>query len=459
MNRLLLAATLSLLLCLFASLVPVSSQNPPADPLEISRDLLFLAPDRIQPWEYGSETGEARLEFVSAKYLYVYSGGTQGLPASPDGDGLGWRVSPNEHPSSQPEPERKNKLSFSLGGEDYTVSGASDDERATVELRRTGAAEPFASAVVWTRDRLATAWLPYLQRGHKGLTEARLRHDLEVGDPILYAIDHSGDSVWVAVGHSTGEGELGLGTVVRFDVKAKEAKALQPAELATCAVTQLAPNGADSLLLGTRRQYEGTILPCAGLLNFHPSNGKVETIALTGTPPQGAVVTALGSGWVATDQGICRIGQGTGKPCWRIVPTVTLKSPTPVNNRPGQKPSGNLKPGDYEVLWANQNFLEVATKDSFDAWLAADDYAEAAARHFDVEPYKLLNSSNGPAPIRPLAKPRSDPLVGALVYRALLEKLPAPEGAPLGWVRVRARVGWIPRAKLEIVPRLVAVEK
>src|SRR2546427_6593368 len=44
---------------------------------------------------------------------------------------------------------------------------------------------------------------------------------------------------------------------------------------------------------------------------------------------------------------------------------------------------------------------------------AGDDFAEAAARNFDAEPYKLLNSANGgPAPIRPLVKPGGDPLAG-----------------------------------------------
>ena len=45
---------------------------------------------------------------------------------------------------------------------------------------------------------------------------------------------------------------------------------------------------------------------------------------------------------------------------------------------------------------------------------------------------------------------RSDPLAGALVYRAPLERV-GPATAE-GWQRVRARFGWISRAQLEIVP-------
>jgi hypothetical protein len=112
------------------------------------------------------------------------------------------------------------------------------------------------------------------------------------------------------------------------------------------------------------------------------------------------------------------------------------------------------------VRWANTAFLEVVTKDSFDAWIAADDFQEAAARNFDLEPYKLLNtSSGGPAPIRLLAKPGGDsPAAGALVYRAALERLSSPAPAPAGWEHVRAHIGWIERKNLEVLPKIVPAE-
>ena len=47
------------------------------------------------------------------------------------------------------------------------------------------------------------------------------------------------------------------------------------------------------------------------------------------------------------------------------------------------------------------------------------------------------------------------PLSGALVYRAPLEKLATPPGTPAGWVKVRARTGWIAREKLDVAPKLV----
>src|SRR5437870_12219456 len=111
-------------------------------------------------------------------------------------------------------------------------------------------------------------------------------------------------------------------------MKAKEAKAFQPPELATCAVTQLSVRGSDALLLGTRRQYEGTMLPCAGLVSFQPSTGKTATMAAAGSPLAGAVVTALHGGWVAPDKGTCASDQATATTCWRILPGFSLKSAT-----------------------------------------------------------------------------------------------------------------------------------
>lgn len=436
-------ALLSLLPCLLASLLPAFSQRLPADATEMSRDLLYLAPDRI---EFGtSDAPETR--FIGRFFTYRYV------------EREGWSVRRNAAPASQAEPERKAKRSFQSAGETYTLVPDSDDDRATLTLIREGDAEPLVTAVLWNREQLAAAWLPYLQKARKGLTEASLRQELEVGDPVIHTVVAGRNPVWVAVGHSTGEGELGIGIVVRFDTQAKQARVLRPAGLSTCDVTHLVTYGRDAVLLGTRRQHEGTISPCDGLESLHVDSGQIEPITLTGASAPAGVITALGSTdrvWVATDSVICGgAPEGTWQ-CWRIAPTITLKSATPVANRPGEKSGGDLKPGDYEVLWANQNFLEVVTKDSFDAWLAADDFADAVARNFDAEPYKLLNSaSGGPAPIRPLSKPDSDPLEGALVYRAPLEKLPSPPGAPTGWVRVRAHIGWIPRGNLEVLPKLV----
>ncbi len=427
--------------------LPLSAQDQPSDAAEITRDLLFLAPEEM-PRVPG---GAARPVALGRSFQYTFG---------PDGQ---WLIDDRiGHPRRAEGPDAKRgKVPFTWGGAQYALAGHSDDDRAMLEVLKSGEAEPLVEAFLWNRELLAAAWFPILQKQKRGMTPDRFRQDLEVADPLIYALQAAGDFLWVALGHSTGEAEVGLGTIIRFDLRARQAKLYQPPELATCAVTQMLVASDNSVWFAAQRQYEGTILPCAGVMRLDPATGEIRKIAPAGNPQVSSVVTLIGESegvWIGTDSGICK-GSANGRwQCWRIVPTVSLKTETPVSNRPGEKPSGKLSPGDYEVLWANVGFYEVATKDSLDAWLAADDFAEAAARNFDIEPYKLLNTASPPAVIRLLDKPGGDPLGGAISYRAPLEKLPAPQGTPPGWVRVRAHIGWIPRGNVQVVPKIVPVE-
>lgn len=431
-------------LCFFTSLLPflASSQEQPSDAAEITRDLLFLAPQRMEPKKTGAT-------FLSRGFRYAFAANGE------------WTVEPLKDASAEISGGKRGKAPFTWKGAQYALVGHSDDDRAMLEIRKDGDAAPLVEAFLWHRESLAAAWFPVLQKQKRGMTADQFRQDLEVADPLIYAMQVAGDSLWVALGHSTGEAEVGLGTVIRFDLAAKQAKLYQPPEVATCAVTQMVVASDHSVWFAAQRQYEGTILPCAGVMRLDPSSGEMRKIALAGAPPADSIVTVIGESggiWVGTDSSLCK-GAATGPwQCWRIVPTVSLKNEAPVSNRPGEKPSGKLAPGDYEVLWANVGFYEVATKDSLDAWLAADDFAEAAARNFDSEPYKLLNTASPPAAIHLLDKPGGEPTGAATSYRARLEKLPTPQGTPPGWVRVRARIGWIPRGELQVMPKLVPVE-
>jgi hypothetical protein len=430
--------------CFFASLLPflASSQEQPSDAVEITRDLLFLAPQRMEAKKTGAT-------FLSRGFRYTFAANGE------------WTVEPLKDASAEIPGARRGKAPFTWKGAQYALVGHSDDDRAMLEVRKDGDAAPLGEAFLWNRESLAAAWFPALQKEKRGMTAEQFRQDLEVADPLIYAMQVVDDLLWVALGHSTGEAEVGLGTVIRFDLAAKQAKLYQPPEVATCAVTQMLIASDNSVWFAAQRQYEGTILPCAGLMRLDPSSGEIGKIALASILPADLIVTVIGEAggiWVGTDSRLCK-GAATGPwQCWRVVPTVALKSETPVSNRPGEKPSGKLAPGDYEVLWANVGFYEVATKDSLDAWLAADDFAEASARNFDAEPYKLLNTASPPAAIHLLDKPGGEPAGAATTYRARLEKLPAPQGTPAGWVRVRARIGWIPRGDLQVVPKLVPVE-
>lgn len=440
------------------------AQDAPLDASEISRDLLYLAPSHVEFRTAGDTTWNA---FAGARFEY----------AAPHEAGV-WSIVRVATPAAESR-EKQRVFAVEIDGRKdlsrYEVVGASDDDRATLALRQQGEREPLATATLWDRGQLADAWLPALRKEKRGLTLDGLRQDLEVADPEVRAMANYPANkpagiqpILVAVGQSTGESELGLSTIVKFEPDTRDVKVYHVPGALTCEVSAVGASmnarAVTTVWFGMRAVREGTIGPCGGLSKLDVQTRQVTPAAADGRGlPIGSIVTVFGPGeqnslGMATDAGICTLVRNSESDwsCWRFVPTVTLKDAAAVANRPGDKPYGQLKASDYEVLWANQNYLEVATPDSFDAWLAADDFAEAAAHNFDVEPYKLLNTaSGGPGPIRPLAKPGGEPLSGALVYRAPLEKLPAPAGTPAGWVKVRARVGWIAREKLEVVPKLV----
>jgi hypothetical protein len=447
-------------------LAPSVAQDSPLDASEISRDLLYVAPSHVE------------MRAAGDSYSYGFAGNRFEY-AAPHEAGV-WSIVPVAAPVVESH-EKQRVFAVEVDGRKdfsrYELVGGSDDDRATLALRRKGESESLATATLWDRGQLADAWLPELRKDKRGLTLDGLRQDLEVADPEVratanYPASKSADNqpILVAVGQSTGESELGLSTIVKFEPDTRDAKVYHVPGALTCEVSAVGASmnarAVATVWFGMRAVREGTIGPCGGggLSKLDVQTRQVTLAAGDGKRlPIGSVVTVFGPGEqnslvMATDAGICTLVRNSENDwtCWRFVPTATLKEAAPVANRPGDKPYGQLKPGEYEVLWANQNYLEVVTMDSFDAWLAADDYTEAAARNFDAEPYKLLNTaSGGAAPIRPLAKPGGEPLSGALVYRAPLEKLAAPASTPAGWVKVRARVGWIAREKLDVVPKLI----
>ena len=110
--------------------------------------------------------------------------------------------------------------------------------------------------------------------------------------------------------------------------------------------------------------------------------------------------------------------------------------------------------GSYEVRWANAVFFEVVTPDAAEGWVEAEDLKDYEPRQFDAPAYELGNAyGGGPGVMRLLEKPEGDPLAAAQVYRTTLER--TGEANERGWQRVRARVGWIRREKLNVTPQLL----
>ena len=427
------------LFCLLCLPPAMHAQQPLVDAADISRELLYHAARRV-------ETTGQQVIFRAAQFAYRFEPSTSQ-----------WDVGreKNNFPAEAGR-AAKSYTSAHLGVE-YRLKGTSSDDEGILEVRRADQSEPVVHLRLWERQQLATTWLAFLRQDTPSLTAEALAKDLEVSDPEVADVADDGTYLWLAIRYSTAEGSLGMGTLVRFDPRTNEAKAFQPPELVLSSVTHIVAAGG-ALWLGTARFGEGAVFATKGLVRFDPGTGEVRSYLPGSGPLVGSIVTALTTAgdalWAATDAGMCRIerpgGVGEAWTCWRIVPTVRLTESVPVSNRPGAPPGGRLPAGSYEVRWANAGYLEVVTSDWIEGWLAADDFREYARLHFEAEPYELVNSGGGPAPMRLLAKPGSDPLAGALVYRMPLEPVGAATNE--GWQRVRARVGWISRKGLDVAP-------
>jgi len=447
--RFYLLSNLRPLFCLlsFLSLTSLHAQQPPVDAADISRDLLYHPARAIE------SRGGAVL-FRAAEYTYTLD------PATAT-----WKVTREKN--ALPATRSLSSYRSERLGVEYKFKGESTDDEGILEIRAGAEPEPLLRLVLWTRAQLAAAWAEILREEMPGRSERQLVEELDPAEPEVAAVVDDGTRLWLAIQHYAGEGWLGLGTLVQFDPKENQARVLQPTVIATSAVTHMVGAGG-AFWLGTMRQRESGVSPSAGLVRFTPTNGDWKSYAPGRNPLVGDIVTALHSDeknlWVATDAGMCRVTL-SGEPwtCWRIVPTVRLRAPVPVANRSGGKSGGNLPAGIYEVRWANTGFFEVLTPDWIDGWISTDDFEEYSKNGFDAAPYELGNASAGGASaMRLVEKPGGDPLTGAVVFRAGLERAPSKAGdppAPSGWTRVRARIGWISREGLAVTPEIQAVSK
>ncbi len=430
-------------LCIPGELCP---QQPPVDAAEVSRDMLYQPAYRI-------EMGAGGVVFRSEHFTYRF-----------DAASSQWDVHGEKNFTASELPRAVRSYRHESSGTTYRFVAAESADEGILEIRPFADAEgePLARVRLWTRQQLAGAWIDELRAESPRLTEPRLRDELEVAEPEVAAVAEDGGYLWLAIRYYAGEGFLGLGMIVRFDPKTNEARIYRSAELDTSSVTHMAA-AAGKLWLGTMHEGEGFIGPAAGLVRFDPATEEFHAYRPGKSALVVSIVTALRAEqdflWVATDAGMCRLALASESwQCWRMVPTVRLAAPVAVSNRPGGAPRGQLRAGTYEVRWATLGSFEVITPDAMEGWLEGDDFADYTRRQFDARAYELANTYGGGAGVmRLLEKPEGDPLTAAQVFRAPLARVGEPDEQ--GWLRVRARVGWIRRENLEIAMQIQPVAK
>lgn len=416
-------------------------QEEPADAAEISRALLYHPARSI-------ESATDAIMLRAARFTYRF-----GLSTSQ------WTVARESNlDPERDKPEPVTQYTVARLARTYRFSGIADEDGGILEIHRTDQAELLARLILWTRPQLAAAWLARWRQDMPNASAEQLARDLEPAEPEVAAVAEDAAHLWLAIRHYAGEGSLGLGTLVRLELETRQVKVFQPRALATSSITHVAVAG-DALWLGTYREGEGFIEPTAGLVRFDPASGGLQTYLPGSSPLVGQIVTAMralnDSLWVATDAGVCRIVLPEHNwTCWRIASMVSVAQAAAVSDRPGGTPARRLPPSSYEVRWANVNFLELITPDPVEGWIRAEELAELKGRGFEMAAYELANTyGDGATPVRLLRAPEGDPLEAAVVYRAALE--PVGDVTRDGWQRVRARVGWIPRAGLDVAPRIL----
>src|SRR5258708_1016550 len=326
----------SALLACFALGFPRSgnAQEQHTDAAEITRALLLDSVQRIEVVSPG-KPGEAT-RFLASRFS-----------ATLDSASRQWQLKPESTELPPPPDTRRRKWRSERSGAEYEFIGRSDDDRATLEIRR-AAEGPVLTVVLWTRSQIASAWLPALRKEKPGTGDRALTDDIEVAYPEILGFAEDADSVWIAIGHSTGESELGLGTVVRFFPADKRSRTFQPEELATCAITGVALSGG-AVWIASQRQKEGRIAPCAGITRLDPETGAARSFPQGKSPLVGGVVSALAGSsdslFLATDAGVCAVKLPEESwNCARLTPKVRLAAETPASNLPGDKPDGKLAP-------------------------------------------------------------------------------------------------------------------
>ena len=417
------------------------SQEPPADAAEISRDLLYQPAYRI-------ETGAAGVVFRGERFTYRF-----------DAANSQWTVSQEKNFTARQLPRAVRSYRHEASGTNYRFVAAESSDECILEIRpfTDAEGEPLARLRLWTREQLVAAWIAEQRAESPRLTESRLREALDAAEPEVAAVVEEGGYLWLAIRFYAGEGFLGLGTIVRFDPKTNEARTFRSAELETSSVTHLVA-AAGKLWLGTMHEGEGFVGPAAGVVRFDPATEEFRAYRPGHSALMGSVVTALSAErdvlWVATDAGMCRVALTTEEwQCWRVVPVVQLAPPMPVSNRPGGAPRGQLPAGTYEVRWANAGYVELVTPDAMEGWMQSDDFEDYTRRQFDARAYELANTYGGGASVmRLLEESETDPLSAAQVFRAPLERVSEPNDE--GWLRVRARVGWIRRENLDVTMQI-----
>lgn len=197
-----------------------------------------------------------------------------------------------------------------------------------------------------------------------------IANGVQLGAPNISAsVIHDNRLYW-SIAFEQGEGNTGLGTIVSYEPQVDRFTVIQPRQLWSQQITDLAVTGDannPTFWLGTKFSGEGNPdIPAMGLVAYRPdlknlNSGSLTSYNLHNSPIVGAIPDKLrlegDKLWVGTGNGVCSLKwQAANNPqswtCWRFALMAKLPSETvPLYSKLSNQTPATKLAGDVEVLW------------------------------------------------------------------------------------------------------------
>jgi len=399
--------------------------------VDTSAKILFHPPQQI-------EFREGEVRFLADEFTYVYR----------QGDGH-WTVTPARNQTQPIE-----GWGTPAGGPSVveTAEGPlviETPEPGALTLSWAACPRPLGRLQLWTREQLGRAWLKQAQRmwGPRPSSPEEVAKRITLSD--VYVSDWFEDrlSLWLAIRFYMGEGSAGIGTLVEIRKPSCTVRIHQPPNLGLFSISHIV-GVRDVLWLATEQFYESGTGPGVGLVRYSKSTGKAEPLG-EADPTRGSYINALvrrgETLWVATVDGFCALSLPSNSwRAWRIVPRVKLTKPLPVLNLPGGRVRGRLPPGQYEVRWVGEGFVELLTPDCLRGLLDSSWYKTLEARNFNQGSMNIATSTKwGIGGLRVFSSPVPHPDTARPESWFLRVPAAATAKEQQKWQPVKVCAGWV----------------
>jgi len=421
--------------CLLLLAAVTSAAKEPWEQLywgvDTSAKILFHPPQQI-------EFREGEVRFLADEFNYVYRQADDRWTVTPARNEIqpieGWGT-----PGGRPQVVETAEGPLTIA----------TPEPGALTLSWAACSGPLGRLQLWTREQLGRTWLKQAQRtwGPRPSSPEEVAKRITLSDVYVSEWFEDERGLWLTIRFYMGEGSAGVGTLVEVRKPSCTVRVHQPANLSLFSISHVV-GVRDVLWLATEQFYESGTGPGIGLVRYSKSTGKAEPLARA-DPTRGSYITALvrrgETLWVATVDGFCALNlRSNSWRAWRIVPRVKLTKSLPLLNLPGGRVRGRLPPGQYEVRWVGEGFVELLTPDCFRGLFPSGWYDWRRAQNADQSSMALATGTKwGVTQLRLFSSPVTNPY--EVRPDALFVRVPAAATAreQERWQPVKVCAGWV----------------